>query len=91
MKVKELLSRPENWIKHDFAVNKEGYDTYPDKEDACAWCLIGAIEKCYPPYQRSKIKGKVRNKINSWGIAVWNDRLETKYEDVIKLVEELDI
>jgi hypothetical protein len=91
LKVKELLSRPENWIKHQFAVNKEGNCTDPENDNACAWCLLGAIDKCYEKHESPRIRDRVRFRINGGAISSWNDSPLTRYENVIKLVEELDI
>jgi hypothetical protein len=48
MKVHELLDDPSKWIQGKYAVDKEGTEVTPDSEHACAWCLVGAIKKCYP-------------------------------------------
>lgn len=109
MKVKELLSNPKNWIQCSFANNKEGKPTKPDAADACSWCLIGAVWKCYNGPDRLvigdnkyiEILNKIANKI---GVEVpTNEKLQKvfnivseyndshSYEEVIKIVNELDI
>jgi len=48
MKILELLTSGKCWCKNDLAKTKRGEATMPYHHDAAQWCLIGAIERCYP-------------------------------------------
>src|SRR6185369_2434153 len=104
MKVRELLSGPEKWVQGVYA---KGYvddnlgDTIlravePDDPKAHCWCLVGAINKCYPIIndERIRIKTKIQAKIWPEGycfIHTWNDESGRTFDEVKALVEELDI
>lgn len=45
VEVKNLLSDPRNWVKNDFAVNYGSYTCDARADDACRWCVVGAIYK----------------------------------------------
>lgn len=48
MKVHELLNDKSKWIKNDLAVNNKNQSVDYNSVDACKWCVMGAILKCYP-------------------------------------------
>ncbi len=47
MKVRELLSSPDKWNKGAYAVTKDGASTGEQNDNAVAYCLVGAVHKCY--------------------------------------------
>ena len=95
MKIKELFSDRSKWIQHDMSVDYRRRFTAPNSNDACCWCLVGAIIKCYPEdlIQQGRVMERIRLKIgNDYGpIYKWNDAIGRTFEDVKQLVEELDI
>lgn len=42
-RVRELLDGGEAWTQGEFAKNERGFPVKPNSEQACAWCLSGAI------------------------------------------------
>jgi hypothetical protein len=48
MKVSQLLSSPARWTRGAAARTSSGDGTSPHDPKACRWCLIGAVQKCYP-------------------------------------------
>lgn len=99
MKVKELLSSPDKWTKGATARDTYGLRVFTKDKNAVCWCLVGATIKCYcsctntaadPNCKVKEIYEKINEKIDTT-ITIWNDSPERTFEDVKKLVEELDI
>ena len=81
MKVKELLTHPNRWIKGDYC---NGHGRY---------CLVGAIMQCYPnPNKRQTVKNKITKylKLNS-SIETWNDTDNRSFKDIRNVIVKLDI
>ena len=93
MKVKELLTGPEKWVKYVYAVDATGASVEPIDPRATAFCLRGAIRHCYPsPEQHKPIERMAYSSIQAFVCLVeWNDAPERTFADVRKLIEELDI
>ncbi len=94
MKVRELLSDPSRWTQGTFARNRNGIPTSSNAPDACKWCLLGAIRKCYPEegdYGKSwrKLKDAVYEYTGTDLAAVFNDT--AKHEDILKVLEIADV
>ena len=99
MKVKELLTGPEKWTQNAWGRNIAGQDLFSlgkqplfvvsDPSVVC-WCLIGAVMRCYPRCHRIPLD-KICKKLKTVAVTEWNDAPERTFEDVRKLVEELDI
>lgn len=88
--VANLLSHPERWTKKCSARNQNGTSVLPDSEDACSWCLSGAIYKCYPVREvRLRIQTLVMIEIDS--IWEWNDKDFRTHEQVLELCQRLGI
>lgn len=88
-KVLEVLNR-DNWIKGDLARDEYDATVNPDDVTACKFCLFGAVERAYgyeevePMYQRLY-------KHLGTAIGLWNDDPERTWEDVEKVIKELEI
>lgn len=94
MKIKELLSGPEKWTKGHAAINAAGVAVSPYSADACCWCLIGALNKCYPDSpspERDRAFGLLIENFSTEPISIWNDAPERTFAEVKELVEKLDI
>lgn len=87
MKIKELLSDETKWCKNDAAKDKNGNAVIPTSNDACKWCLVGAIDKCYTD-STEDIWFKIYMYLHT-SIGDFND--SHNFEDIKNLVEELDI
>ena len=50
MKAWELINDRSKWTQNANARDDHGGTCYPLEEDACQWCISGAITKVYGPY-----------------------------------------
>ncbi len=96
MKVKELLTDSNKWCKAYSARDKHGNAELPESPFATRWCLLGAVDKCYPVRDRADARIKLGaaicliEKSRSSNISVFNDRATTNFSDITKVLE-LDI
>lgn len=99
MKVKDLYVSEANWCRLHFAKNAIGACCYDDPTANC-WCLLGAVQRCY--YNRpdgvfhNKLFFDIMDKIKKHlggldTITDWNDDKNRTFDEVKKLVVELDI
>ena len=95
MKAYQLLEKPDSWTQVFFARDKNGEDVDLDSPQACKWCLMGAINRCYKYCEtREKVTTQIFEYFNSKGIfsvTKWNDAPERKHEEVVGVLKELDI
>ncbi len=70
------------------AVDSEDRTVDPTDVLACKFCLLGALDKCYPG-QAEIIKTKLYANLHEASIAVFNDT--HTFEDVHSLTKGLDI
>lgn len=91
MKVKDLLTYESNWVKGVYAKTAEGRNASYCDPDAIRFCLLGAINRCYPPLGKREVVNRVVDQLSGRAIAEWNDDQSTTFTDVRNLVEKLDI
>ena len=101
MKVKELLSDESKWVQGNFAVNSQGHYAPSSSDEACRWCIGGAILRCYRNRHYggngtihsifNKVITKLRERGWQDGVSDWNDDGTRTFADVQALVTELDI
>lgn len=107
MKIRELLSTPDRWTSGCTARTAEGWPVAALDYSgplalhhlARSWCLLGAIDKCYPvPSDATavvkKVFGALAPKMRMGpevAIIRWNDAKDRTFEEVKKLVDELDV
>jgi hypothetical protein len=94
MKIRELLDKPEKWTKEENARDSEGRPCYGRNPEAVCWCLNAALLLCYNDSDEQwEIAKRMSEHIGrkDWEFIIWNDEPNRTYEDVIKLVTELDI
>ena len=90
MKVKEIFIAPEFWTQGKFARDKYARET----STSCGYsfCLVGAINKCYfDVVEADRIIQKIRKHLGTQFVTDWNDSEDRKFEEVKKLVNDLDI
>lgn len=102
MKIRELFSSPEKWTKGCYA-RTSGHAQIPpfdpDFQNAACYCLIGAVKRCYSPFQETEIIEKIVKELSICptpheeyrGIGDWNDDPARTFEEVKDLVDKLDI
>jgi hypothetical protein len=104
VKIRELLSDESKWTQGFYARNSVGSEVEAIDPEACCWCLSGALMKCYCDYGRDTYSKRIvhllidrynfshSSRIGNLGIIPhWNDSSEREFDDVKRLVEELDI
>jgi hypothetical protein len=98
VKIKELLSDESKWCRGAFAKDKDGFPITESHQDACKWCLAGAGYFCYGIVDWENEVGprawaaiRKLTGLEEVSASRWNDDPNTKFEDVRKLIEELDI
>ena len=96
MKAHELLDSPEKWTQRTAARDSENRSVHPDNPEACSFCLIGAICKCYNPDEAITVRSKVRDYLwdkhrHCTSIPDWNDDDARCWGEVFTLLVELDI
>ena len=101
-KIRTLLSDESKWTKHVYARNN--YDTHTDElsDDACKWCLMGAILRVTEQNHEVKreitsllkgyiVKGYIGvfrdNRSREYYVIDYNDANETKYQDIVNLLD----
>ncbi len=96
--VSQLLDHPYSWTKFAFCRDLTGKKS--NFENACSFCLSGAILKAYPKYNSGQIEElenkclrEIRRKTgkNYHLISSFNDAPTTKFEDVKEIVTKLGI
>lgn len=90
MKAYELLDSREKWCQGYTALDKQGNVVWSASEDACAYCIVGAVLRCYPRDQQSTTFDKLSNVLQR-GASTWNDAPERTWEEVHALLKRLDI
>ena len=90
MKIKELLGGETKWAKGFEAYDGRGLSVPYDSLSAVKWCLVGAINKCYPSSEdQDMVVSQIQGFLEVCDLAEWNDG--ATFEDVKSLTEELDI
>lgn len=96
MKAYELLNKPEKWTRGALGRWPNGEPCWATNDDTVCWCALGAIERCYgfgttlTHLNRGRV-AKVVRELGYADVGSWNDDPATTYEDVVKLLKELDI
>lgn len=73
------------------AVDANGRMTHSLSKNATRWCLVGALERCYPVGTRIAVADRVRKVVNSYSLSGWNDNPARSFEDVRKALIEADV
>lgn len=90
MKAYQLLSKPEKWTQGVPARDRNNECCDPLHKDAVSWCLIGAINKCYP--STSEWDRTIQLLQRTVGhIATFNDSPKRTYMEIVSILKELDI
>ena len=90
MKIRELLSDPSKWTQRCFSRNSKGQPSAPAEQE-CSWCLVGALGRCYDDSEFDRVYDLIKAAVPERQIVHWNDDPKRTFEDVRKLVEELNI
>lgn len=102
MKVQDILTSESKWTKGAYARTATGKRTIYQSDDACKFCLQGAIYRVTAGNVKRamSIENKIVKKLNAerqtcsspyWCITQWNDSSRRTFAEVRGLIEELDI
>ncbi len=95
MKIKTLLSDKSKWAKGWFAYDKYGFCVDAVSERAACYCLMGAVNKCYPnrtdTVMKKLLTGIQKTQPRVKSVVSWNDNSRRKFSEVKRLVTKLDI
>jgi hypothetical protein len=103
MKAWKLLSSSARWTKGSFARNNRGYVVDHHDDNACRWCAVGAIYKCYGEFSYKnivfgssniacvlpKLQEFIKKNTLFYNISDWNDNSD--YKTVREVLKKLDI
>lgn len=101
MKAWELLQKS-GWCQGDYAKNESDSDVSPDNPNAVCYCIMGALQRCYPtPEERELHIEKVVQFIppsykRYWipdgaALVKWNDVKGRTKTEVIELLKTADV
>lgn len=86
-----LLEKPESWCQGANARNMAGTPVSSLDDDACKWCLVGAIIKTYPyALDRAKIHVKIKSIVFKDATS-WNDDPKRTHAEVLALLKEVEV
>lgn len=99
MKVKELLSDPAKWTKNTHARAADGSCVTERDVRAVCFCMLGAINKCYPSFEEGRLRDRVERRVLSYiellypfdDIASFNDCETITHSDVMRVLEKADV
>jgi hypothetical protein len=95
MKLKKLFDHQSKWTQGASARNKSGKGVSPFSRAAKQFCLLGAVNKCYPGTTHiwAEIANYVAHKYNIDPLAViaWNDNPKRTFKEIQDVVNTLDI
>ena len=90
MKIKELLSGPEKWCQHTMAVDAAGNPIPALSNNAVAFCLVGAVARCYPnDAECGAVYQKLYFAAGTTRLVEFNDG--SSFKDVRRIVEQADV
>lgn len=90
MKPSQLLADPLNWTTGQSAINADGQTVSAISLEACKWCLLGALSKCYNGDALSEAIRKVRAKLREKGLtqSLWWFNDNNDHQTVVNLLIE---
>ena len=92
MKLKELFTDESRWTQGVAARDREGNIVSPNDPLAVKFCPDGGIRRCYPYEEWSHVRIQLQHRLHyGQSITEWNDAPERTFEDIQRLVNELDI
>ncbi len=89
--MKELLSDPTKWTQGESARDEHGNKCSALEPQAVCFCLLGAMNRCYPGQTFTEAYNKLAKNVPNGDIADWNDDVMRTHPQVLALITELDI
>ena len=96
MKIQDLLNCSSKWVKNGLSVDKNNKSVNPRSSAAIKWCLIGALEKCYPKFDdRFAASSKVINALSHFNyslhLPIFNDDPKTTFQMLKKVIKKANV
>jgi hypothetical protein len=96
LKVKDILVSYHTWVKGYMSKDNRGNYTQPQDENACRWCLSGAICKAYADDNKRakalvRLEKIIKKEYGFNSIVTFNDNWRTTFKDVRRVVEKANI
>ena len=85
---RELIGNPDSWVKEDEALDGNGDSCDSKDKDACAWCLVGAIDKCSKTLKRFLSVMNFVHDPKHREPVMFNDHDNTTHDDVIAYLDK---
>lgn len=88
----DLLDAPGRWTQGNYAVNATGEGVDYDGDEACSFCVMGAIArvgKGHPFDVLRKVDNALRERTPDRRIALWNDDPKRKQSEVVALLRQV--
>jgi hypothetical protein len=94
--VAELLESPERWAQGFFAFNQDGDTRSPRSDEACKWCVFGAIKRIYSGSAEDEAFYKLNDIIHESDprfilMVNWNDDPKRTHAEVLEAVRKAGI
>lgn len=95
--LRQLFSSPKRWHKGDYGIGKSGkpicFSDEIVKSNPICLCLLGGLGYIYgnTGYNNHKIQEYIRKNYNHEYAEDFNDSKETTFEDIKKLVNDLNL
>ena len=85
---KKLIGNPDSWVKEDEALDGSGESCDAKDKNACAWCLVGAIDKCSKTTKRFlNVMNFVRDPLMIQPV-MFNDHDDTTHDNIIAYLDK---
>ena len=93
MKVADLLTDESKWCKYHDAKNKRGKSVSVWSEEACCWCLAGAMIRCYGIAEEpdTRLRTAIENRAGHRLLTQFNDDPERTFAEVRAVILEAGI
>lgn len=91
MKAWELLDSPSKWTQSVNAKNQAGDEVPVLSDQACSWCVLGAVRRCYTSFGEIYAAHTRLSANVGVFVADWNDSPVRTYQEVHAVLKSLDI
>ena len=84
--IKDVLSDESSWTQNTFARDVNGNTIDVDSDNACSWCLMGAIYKSSDTVNQSNDVVDCLYRVTGQSVCYYNDNKETQHQDIVNLL-----
>jgi hypothetical protein len=95
MLIRQLLAEPGSWRSGLPARDKDGNHVDVFDDEACSWCVYGAMIRCYPPDAHPTVLRKLNNYaievVRSVGIINWEGCPSRTHADIRAMLDHVKV